>query len=97
MKTYCLISFLFCLLIHPGIAQDISVITQQKTKGSIEVLAFSNDGNLLASGGKGDYDLKVWDLNSGKVIGTLRGHTDDITAISFNAKGDKIISSGADS
>ena len=97
MKNVVLLFVLVLLSSSYSIGQDISVITQQKTKGAIEVLAFSKDGNLLASGGKGDYDLKIWDLNSGKVIGTLRGHSDDISAISFTTAGDKIISTGADS
>ncbi|MFK8038752.1 MAG: caspase family protein [Crocinitomicaceae bacterium] len=96
MKTHYLSLIAFLFSIFTSNSQDISVITQQKTKGAIEVLAFSNDGNLLASGGKGDFDLKVWDLNSGKVIGTLKGHTDDITAIQFNNSGNKIISTGDD-
>ena len=76
--------------------KDITVITQQKTKGAIDVLAFSQDGELLASGGKGDHSIKVWDLNSGKVIGILRGHSDDITAIQFAGSNHQIISSGKD-
>ncbi len=97
MKVLFLAVFIIILGFSKTLAQDISVVTQQKTKGAIEVMAFSKDGNLLASGGKGDYNVKVWDLNSGKVIGILRGHSDDITAIAFNDSGDKIISSGNDS
>ena len=96
MKRHLLVILLIFQCFSKSFAQNISVITQQKTKGAIEVIAFSADGNLLASGGKGDYNLKVWDINSGKVIGTLRGHSDDITAISFNTDGDKIISAGID-
>lgn len=96
MKTFIFSLLTLFHIINTCYGQDISVITQQKTKGTIEVLAFSNDGHLLATGGKGDFDLKIWDLNSGKIIGSLRGHSKDITAIKFNASDNKIISTGSD-
>ena len=77
-------------------AQDIEVITQQKSNGVFSVIAYSPDGTLLAVGGKGDNDIKVWDIVSGKIIGTLSGHQGDVNAIHFNEDGTKIISGGAD-
>ena len=95
MLKYVFLSF--CLYLTTTLsAQDIEVITQQKTKGSITILSYSGDGNLLATGGKGNNDVKVWDISSGKVIGILNGHTDAITAISFDQSGTKILSSGID-
>ncbi|MFD1551563.1 caspase family protein [Putridiphycobacter roseus] len=90
-----LISFL-SLIVSNIQAQDIEVITQQKSNGVISVMAYSPDGALLAVGGKGDHDIKVWDIVSGKIIGTLSGHQASVNAIQFNEEGTKIISGGAD-
>jgi len=84
------------LFINFAQAQDISVVTQQKNNGSVEVLCYSSDGRLLATGGKGDFDIKVWDVNSSKIIGTLSGHDKGITDLVFNKEGDRIISTGED-
>lgn len=87
---------LFILVNFSSFSQEISVVTQQKTVGSIKVLTYSNDGNLLATGGEGDYNIKVWDIASGKVLGVLNGHDKTINDIKFNQTGTKMISCSED-
>ncbi len=88
--------FISFLLLNQINGQDISVITQQKNNGTIQVLSYSPDGNLLATGGKGDHTIKVWDIKSGKIIGTLQGHDKALVSLEFDKTGEKLISAGAD-
>ena len=57
-----------------GYSQDIEVITQEKIQGVITIIAYSPDGSLIASGSAKETSVKVWDVNSGKIIGKLEGH-----------------------
>ena len=58
-----------------------------------------NDSNILASGST-DKTIKVWNLSTGKLIHTLKGHTQSVTSLAMSpgAKGDSpiLISGSAD-
>jgi serine/threonine protein kinase len=58
-------------------------------------VAFSRDGNYLASGGK-DGIIKVWDVKSGKEIRTLTGHSADTQFVAFSPSGEYILSGSKD-
>lgn len=75
---------------------SIEIITQQKIQGLITSLTYSPDGSLLACGSESEYSIKIWDLNSGKIIGKLDGHDGETTALSFNKDGTTLISSSKD-
>ncbi len=81
--------------------------------GSINSVAFSPDGKLLASGcgdltivfepgayglpwGSGDCTVKLWDVESGKCLSTLKGHDKDVNAVDFSPDGKLIASAGND-
>ncbi|MFI7234422.1 WD40 repeat domain-containing serine/threonine protein kinase [Streptomyces cyaneofuscatus] len=55
-------------------------------EGSIESLAVSRDGKLLATGGY-DTTLKLWDLTARREKATLEGHTSSVWAVAFSADG----------
>ncbi|NOQ74055.1 MAG: hypothetical protein GQ574_18760 [Crocinitomix sp.] len=75
---------------------QIEVVTQEKIQGIITILTYSPDGSLIASGSDKENAIKVWDVNSGKIIGKLEGHTDETSALRFNADGTALISSAKD-
>ena len=56
-------------------------------------IAFSPSGGRAVTGGK-DGTAIVWDLATGKKVGTLRGHEDWIVSVAFSPNG-KIIATGS--
>ena len=70
------------------------VVLRDKTE--VNSLAFSPDGEFLASAG-GDGAVKVWNSRTGKVIRTLeRAHADSVFSVAFHPDGKHLASVGAD-
>ena len=61
--------------------------------GEISALAYNKENNILAIGSSNTM-IKLWDLNSMKIIGKLSGHTYKIRSLAFFENGKKLISSG---
>ena len=59
----------------------------------ISSFAISPDGKYVISGG-GNYDrtLKLWDILSGKVINTFRGHANGIGCVAYSHDGKYVVS-----
>jgi WD40 repeat protein/tRNA A-37 threonylcarbamoyl transferase component Bud32 len=62
--------------------------------GLVVALAFSADGQRLASGG-GDRLVKLWDLAAGKEIFSSRGHSGMIFDVGFSPNQDRLVTCGA--
>jgi len=63
--------------------------------GAAGLVAFSPNGELLASSGVED-DIKLWDLKTGKEWKTLSGHTAAIQGMAFAPTSDLLASASAD-
>ncbi len=61
---------------------------------SINALAFSPDGKIIASGSV-DKNIKLWDTETGTELRTLTGHVNKITSLAFRLDG-KVLASGSD-
>ncbi|PSB57821.1 NB-ARC domain-containing protein [Chamaesiphon polymorphus] len=64
---------------------------------SIRTVAFSPDGQLLATGGNGeDPIIKLWRVRDGQCCHILTGHTDGLWSLAFNPDGRILASSSSD-
>ncbi|KIK34256.1 hypothetical protein CY34DRAFT_54712, partial [Suillus luteus UH-Slu-Lm8-n1] len=56
-----------------------------------EIIALSPDGKKVASGGLGGA-VKLWNVDTGKVIKTWTGHTEDVNSVSWSPDGGRVVS-----
>jgi hypothetical protein len=61
----------------------------------VSSLALSVDGKRLFSGSE-DRTIKVWDLEAGKEILTLRGHTGEVLSLPLSGYGKRLVSGSQD-
>jgi WD40 repeat protein len=61
----------------------------------ISSVAFSKDGRYALSGSE-DNKIRLWDLSSGELMRTFKGHTDVVTSVSFSPKTPNILSGSKD-
>ncbi len=83
---------------HPGgndeeqaSALEHEIITSAALLG----VDYSPDGKRVVTCGLGR-DIVVWNVDSGKPVLTLKGHTDDVVAVKFSPNGRYIASGGVD-
>ncbi|KAH9963996.1 quinon protein alcohol dehydrogenase-like superfamily [Lactifluus volemus] len=63
---------------------------------SIDCLAFSSDGERIASTSY-DGTIRVWDATTGQIIaGPFTGHTEWVTSVAFSPDGERIASGSSD-
>jgi WD40 repeat protein/serine/threonine protein kinase len=70
--------------------QELLTFKDHPGAGSI---AFSPQGQLLASGGS-DKRIRLWEAATGKVLRTLTGHSDTIFHLAFSPDGRRLASTG---
>jgi WD40 repeat protein len=58
-------------------------------------LAFAPDGKLLACGSS-DYNVRVWEVQTGALKFTLKGHTDVVELVAFSPDGKMLASASSD-
>jgi WD40 repeat protein len=61
---------------------------------SVTSIAFSADGNYLASGSD-DKTVKLWNVESQLEVVTLEGHSNNVTSVAFSPDG-RYLASGSD-
>jgi WD40 repeat protein len=59
-------------------------------------VAFSPDKKTLATAGWDDMKIKRWDVASGKLLATLRGHEGYVAYVAFLSDGKTLLSAGSD-
>lgn len=68
--------------------------------GAVATVAVSADATRGLSGGGwpggSDYTVRLWDLQSGKELKTLRGHTAEVASVAFSPRSNHAVSAGKD-
>ena len=60
-------------------------------------IALSPDGDTLAGGGHShDSRIHLWDVHTGEVLGTLKGHTGSVIGLAFSTDGRRLYSASYD-
>jgi eukaryotic-like serine/threonine-protein kinase len=62
-----------------------SLVGHQK---SVDSVAFSPDGKMLATGSSGYSTVAIWDLAARRAIATLTNHADSVHSVTFSPSGD---------
>jgi WD40 repeat protein len=75
------------------VAMKKSLIGSTVHAGEISALAFGAHGKLVATAGKSDEQVRVWDVASGKEVRQIRGFTTPATVLAFSADGTKVLAS----
>jgi WD40 repeat protein/predicted transcriptional regulator len=68
--------------------------TLQGLGGAVWSVAFSPDGQILATGS--DRIVKLWDVTTGQCVKTLLGHSDMVFSVSFSPDGTMLASGSED-
>jgi WD40 repeat protein/serine/threonine protein kinase len=71
------------------------LLTFSERTGAVTSIAVAPDGRTAATG-NWDNAVRLWDLATGKLALTLRGHSDVVTCVAFPPHGRTILSGSAD-
>ncbi len=70
-------------------------LTLKAHRAHVSAVAFSPDGRKLVSGSN-DKTLRVWEVASGSLLGTLAGHRDTVFTVGFILDGEEVVSGSGD-
>jgi WD40 repeat protein len=75
--------------------QEARTTFRERIPGPCMNVAISPDGRRLATGGE-EYTVILWDVQTGKVLRTLRGHNGDIYAVDFSPDDGRLVASAGE-
>ncbi|MBK1988152.1 protein kinase [Sphaerospermopsis aphanizomenoides BCCUSP55] len=85
--------------LHPRLSASIcvpkNITIKNQLDSQINTLAFSPDNQILASGDDSK-NIKIWDLQTQKILANLTGHTKAVQSVVFNPDGQILATAGDD-
>ena len=72
-----------------------SLYAQSGYRGMVEDVAFSPDGKTLAMASR-EGNVQLWDVATGKLLETLKGHSSAVSAVVFSPDGRTLASGSSD-
>jgi len=82
-------------LLEAGVIEaGLIPVVQMEDSNSVTSVAFSPDGRYLASGGS-DNTVKIWEVKTGKLMSTFKGHSSYVSSVAFSPDG-RYLASGSD-
>jgi WD40 repeat protein len=79
----------------PAVAFQHSLVTLVGHQAKVLCVAFSPDGNLIASGSV-DNTLRLWQVNPGKLLRTMLGHPFPVLTVEFTPNGTVLATGSTD-
>jgi len=76
--------------------QTINEDAPVQAKGYVGVLAFSPDGNLVATAGDEKHLVRLTNVGTTEVLSTMEGHEDRVRAIAFSPDGKLLVTASDD-
>ena len=95
VKAVCMAVAICWLLASRTTAQKAGLVVQSGHASAINMIVFSPDGKLLASGSS-DASIKLWEVSTGQVLRTLVGQNPKISSIVFSPDGRMLASVSSD-
>src|SRR5262249_12893329 len=79
----------------PTQAQIGEIAKFENAQEQVERIALSKDESVLVGGTRGGY-LRVWSVESHKLIKSTKAHNDIVTSVVFSPKGDRVATASKD-
>ncbi len=78
-----------------NLATEEAIHTFTGHSGSVNSIAISPDGKIIASG-SADKTIKIWDLETRTLVNTLSGHSASVNAVAIEPNGRGLVSGSSD-
>ena len=96
MKTTLIILFLLTVFMTNTFAEHLPHFSIEGHARPVTSVAFSPDGQTLASVSENNTAIRLWNVNTGELLNTLKGHKETVNSVAFSPDGQTLASGGRD-